>query len=191
MDEANRAPRCPGCHFGCSLDAYRCARGKGFHDRWQAGEEIPERGKPGGRGPGGPGGPGGGHPAMPTHMRVMHALNIMGNVLQDRHAESPDRKVLASIARQGGFFADSLLPKRAFMERAETDEAVNALVADGLLERAEDPIAGPILRITEAGRARQQEWTAAQESAAADFLAPLTEEEQTQLADLLFRLLKP
>ena len=40
------APKCPGCHFGCSLDRYQCARGKGLHAKWLAGEEIPERRAP-------------------------------------------------------------------------------------------------------------------------------------------------
>ena len=191
-----QAPACPGCHFGCSLDAYRCGRGKGFSEKWRAGEPVPERrgpgkGGPGGPGKGGPGGPGGpGRGGLPTGMRVMHALNIMANKLQDRHTESAERKVLASIDRQGGFFALDMLGRRALVDQPQLDEAIASLTAEGLAESAQDPIAGDILRITEAGRMRQREWNAEREASTAEFLAPLTEEEQDQLAHLIFRLLK-
>lgn len=47
MDETSKAiPTCPGCHFGCTLDDYQCARGGRFYEKWQAGEEIPVRRPP-------------------------------------------------------------------------------------------------------------------------------------------------
>ena len=181
------APTCPGCHFGCSLDAYRCGRGKGFHGKWQAGEAVPERGKPpmlrgGTDGRGGKGAP-------PVDVRVMHALNIMANKLQNRHTEAAERKVLGSVARQGGFFAVNLLGKRALVESPQLEDAIDFLVTEGLLVLEDEPVAGPVLRITEEGRARQREWNAEHDAATAEFLAPLTEDEQDQLAQLLFRLI--
>lgn len=211
-----QAPICPGCHFGCSLDAYRCGRGKGFSVKWRAGEPLPERRVPGvggpghpGKRPGGCGGQGGkvngrpgkggssgsgegGSGGVPLPgMRVMHALNIMSNVLQDRHAESAERKVLGAVERQGGFFALSLLGKRTLVGQPQLDEAVAALVTDGLAELVDEPTAGRSLAITELGRARQRKWSAEHEAATAEFLAPLSEDEQAQLADLLFRLIQP
>ena len=108
------APACTGCHFGCTLDAYRCGRGKAFYELWQAGGEVPER-----RGPGRLGGSPGGDHRPPSDTRVMHALTIMTKVLHERHAEAPESKLLASIERQGGFFALDKLAERAVLTSEE------------------------------------------------------------------------
>lgn len=45
------ARTCPGCHFGCDIEDYQCARGEKLHARWVETGELPERRGPG-HGPG-------------------------------------------------------------------------------------------------------------------------------------------
>lgn len=207
VESTAKAPTCPGCHFGCSVDAYRCARGQGFYKLWCEGKPVPERGIPpmmrknGERSDGervGDGRPGDGRTGEghkdnvpPVGTRVMHGLNIMANVLQDRHAESPDRKVLTAVGRQGGFFALGMIGKRALLDDDAIAGSVDELVEAGYAVRDEDEIAGPIMRVTPAGKDKLAEWNAERDAATAEFLAPLSDEEQSELADMLFRLIQP
>ena len=174
-------PICPGCHFGCSVDAYKCGRGKGFRQLWLDGKPLPERGKPGD----------GGAMQMPAvDMRVMHELNIMANILQDRHTESAERKVLMAIGRQGGFFAVDMLGKRTLLDAGRLYEATGFLKSAGFVEHDEDEIAGTILRITLSGRDQLAEWNAERETATAEFLSPLDDDEKVQLSKLLSRIIQ-
>lgn len=177
----NVAPNCPGCHFGCPLDAYRCGRGKGFHQLWVDGKPIPKRGEPGEGGVG---------QAPPLDSRVMHGLNIMANILKDRHTESAERKALMAIGRQGGFFAADMLGKRTLLDAERLDEATGYLEGAGFVERDEDEIAGAVFRITSSGRDQLVAWNAEREEATAEFLAPLDDDEKAQLVSMLSRIIK-
>ncbi len=175
------APSCPGCHFGCALDAYRCGRGKGFHQLWVDGKPIPERGKPGEGGVG--------H-APSVDMRVMHGLNIMANILQDRHTESAERKTLMAIGRQGGFFAVDMLGKRTLLGSEDLAEATRFLIARGFIEHDEDDMAGTVLRITSSGREQLSAWNAERDASTAEFLSPLSDDEKMQLSSMLSRIIQ-
>lgn len=176
-----KAPSCPGCHFGCALDAYRCGRGKGFHQLWVDGKPIPERGKPG---------EGGAGRAPSVDTRVMHGLNIMANILKDRHTESAERKTLMAVGRQGGFFAVDMLGKRTLLDPEDLAEATRFLIAGGFIEHDEDEIAGTVLRITSSGREQLAQWNTEREAATEEFLAPLDDSEKEQLASMLFRIIQ-
>ena len=174
-------PSCPGCHFGCALDAYRCGRGKGFHQLWVAGKPLPERGKPG---------EGGAGHAPSVDMRVMHGLNIMANILQDRHTESAERKALIAIGRQGGFFAVDMLGKRTLLDPERLTDATRYLISEGFVEHDEDEIAGTVLRITSMGREQLAVWNAEREASTAEFLLPLDDDEKAQLSSMLSRIIQ-
>ena len=175
------APTCPGCHFGCALDAYRCGRGKGFYQLWLDGKPLPERGEPG---------EGGAGHAPSVDMRVMHGLNIMANILQDRHTESAERKALMAIGRQGGFFAVDMLGKRTLLEPNSLADATRYLINEGFIEHDEDEIAGTVLRITSSGREQLAVWNAEREVSTAEFLSPLDNDEKAQLSSMLSRIIK-
>lgn len=119
----------------------------------------------------------------------MHGLNIMVKVLRDRHGEAAERKILMAVGRQGGFFALDMLPKRAVIDVEAMNRAVDVLIEAGFVVREHEEVAGDILRITDAGKVQQAEWNAEREAATAEFLSPLSEDEQAQLADMLFRLI--
>ena len=148
---------------------------------WVDGKPIPERGKPG---------EGGSGHAPSVDARVMHGLNIMANILKDRHTESAERKALMAIGRQGGFFAVDMLGKRTLLDPEDLAEATRFLIARGFIEHDEDEIAGAVLRITSSGRDQLAVWNAEREAATAEFLAPLDQSEKEQLASMLSRVIQ-
>ena len=174
-------PKCPGCHLGCALDAYRCGRGKGFHQLWVSGKPVPERGKPG---------EGGVARAQSVDMRVMHGLNIMAKILRDRHAESAERKALMAIGRQGGFFSIDTLGKRTLLDQERLADVTRYLIGKGFVEYGEDEIAGAILRVTPAGREQLVVWNSEREASTAELLSPLDDVEKRQLASMLSRIIQ-
>ena len=184
------APVCPGCHFGCLVSGYRCGRGKAFHDLWVDGKPVPERRKPPIMRSGGAEKAPQGGPMPSSDMRIMHGLNIMANILQDRHTESAERKVLMAAGRQGGFFACDMLAKRTLVDDERVLEAVSFLVERGFAERVLEEVAGEVLRITPTGKEQLAEWDAERDAATADFLSPLDGDEKAQLADMLFRIIQ-
>lgn len=127
---------------------------------------------------------------LSSDMRIMHGLNIVANILQDRHTESAERKVLMAVGRQGGFFACDMLAKRTLVDDERILEAVSLLVKRGFAERVLDEVAGEVLRITPEGKERLAEWNAERDAATANFLSPLDEDEKAQLADMLFRIVQ-
>ena len=123
-------------------------------------------------------------------MRVMHGLNIMANILQDRHTESAERKTLMAIGRQGGFFAVDMLGKRTLLGSEDLAEATRFLIARGFIEHDEDDMAGTVLRITSSGREQLAAWNAERDASTEEFLAPLDDSEKEQLASMLFRIIQ-
>ena len=121
----------------------------------------------------------------------MHGLNIMANILQDRHTESAERKALMAIGRQGGFFAVDMLGKCTLLGPEDLAEATRFLIARGFIEHDEDEIAGTVLRITSSGREQLAQWNTEREAATAEFLVPLDDSEKEQLASMLFRIIQP
>ena len=207
MSEQNSAaPTCPGCHFGCLLDAYQCARGKMFHERWMAGEEIPERRAPwkaqgaegNGQGPGprrgpggsgGPGGPGGRRGAFAPEMRLMHMLNIIGIAMADHRETRPERNVIDGLARQSGCATERIVQDRSRLGEEDFALALAKLRDDGLVTDVDDEIAGPMLQISEAGEAQASAWREERELADKAFCDALSDEEKEELAGLLQKLL--
>lgn len=120
----------------------------------------------------------------------MHGLNIMANILKDRHTESAERKTLMAVGRQGGFFAVDMLGKRTLLDPEGLADATRFLIARGFIEHDEDEIAGTVLRITSSGREQLAQWNTEREAATAEFLAPLDDSEKEQLASMLFRIIQ-
>lgn len=120
----------------------------------------------------------------------MHGLNIMANILQDRHTESAERKTLMAVGRQGGFFAVDMLGKRTLLDPEDLAEATRFLIARGFIEHDEDEVAGTVLRITSSGREQLAVWNTERDTATAEFLAPLDDSEKEQLASMLFRVIQ-
>lgn len=195
MSETVEAPICPGCHFGCLLDAYKCGRGKGFAELWKDGKPVPERGVPPfmrsekDEATASKTGTQGGA-AMPVGTRVMHGLNIMANILGERHTESADRKVLMAVVRQGGFFAIDMVGRRTLVDEPKLSQAIEELLEVGFIVRDEDEAAGEILRATPEGKEQFVAWNAERDAATAEFLSPLSEEEQVQLSQMLQRIIQ-
>ena len=178
---------CPACHFGCKLANYQCGRGKEFYDIVAAGGELPER-----RGPMltpseqaafGEGG------RPPLNHRVMHALNIMANVLQRRHEEAGVKKMTLGLARAGSFCTLPMLAKRMNMTGDAFDETLAKAKREGFVTVEDDERGFRIARITTAGSQRAAAWQTERDAHTADFLSPLSEEEKEELERLLRKLI--
>ena len=194
-------PTCPGCHFGCKLDAAQCARGLKFFDKWQAGEEIPERrvpwGKDGKRKREGEGQPSKGRKmpphlaAMPTSARLMMLLNITGAILRDRDDAERDRRIAECIVRQDGAAANRIIAERTRLDDAAINEQVTSLKERGLVESRTLDDGRVFHEITEAGRAQVETWMEERKADDEAFFEALSDDEAAQLEDLLARALDP
>ena len=177
---------CPGCHFRCKLVKYQCGRGKEFFEMAATGEQLPER-----RGPvltpserasmGGAGKP-------PVNGRVMHGLNVMGNVIKRELAEDPQRKVVQSLARGGSFMSLPILANRTHLAKEELRTVIDELVQAGLVVEEREEHAGLVARLTDKGAGRAVAWRSEHDERVAEFLSPLTDEEKEQLATMLRKL---
>lgn len=180
---------CPGCHFQCKLKLYQCGRGKEFRDMALAGEEVPLR-----RGPGPVFAPSehSAHADKPKPSqddRLMHGLNVLANMLQDRHAEAGIHKVAISLANQGLFMSVPMLSKRALIESAELDAILQAMHETGLVLLRDEEGRGSFVELTDVGKAQVQAWRCERAEQTAEFLSPLSDEEKTELESLVRKLL--
>ena len=186
-----QAPKCSGCHFGCSIDNYQCARGKKFLEQWQAGEEIPERRMPG---PGGPGGKGGrkppkGMPAPSADERLAHMLTICSMFLQRNSESSPALSIATAAMRQDGFASKRITGERARLKGAEFDAALQEAADQGLVTVEDDDRVGAFVHVTDAGRTRANEHMEQAKAANAELLSCYSSDEKEQLQGLLDKLL--
>ena len=211
-DEFWNAPVCPGCHIGCSLALPQCARGIKFREKWEAGEEIPERRMPGMGGPGGPGkggqpgkgGPGGpgkggkgGRPgpggpggfAMDPDRRLSMLLTgIVPRVIGGE--QDPKAQVLACLQRQDGAMTYEAIPERVRIATEEIYRALEQLMEEGLVVREVREWGSVYYWITEEGEAAAKAMGEAEAQATKERFACLTDEEKTQLGEMLDKLLK-
>ena len=199
-DNVKIAPKCPGCHFGCNLERYQCARGKGLYAKWTAGETIPERRapwerpKPAGDGehpnqqqPAQAAAPQ--RPPIPPTMRVMHMMNIVAMAMADHRNDDPRHQVLDTIARHDGCATLAIVKGRLKDAKIDATEAIAQLVEEGLLEQQEDERAGTMYALAKQGAAQAQEWRAEQLARDEEFLDALSDDEKSQLADLVAKML--
>ena len=188
------APQCPGCHFGCSLARYQCARGKNLRAKWLAGEVIPERRAPWEHAKRNDeprkAGKGAGMPPMPAYMKAMRMLNIASFALADHRENQPEKMVVDAIARQEGCATLPIIKGRMGKDAADPSSSLEKLVQDGLVEVQEDEIAGTMYALTELGRSQGETWRNERMAADAAFVDALSEEEQEQLAALIAKLLQ-
>lgn len=186
METTATAPTCPGCHFACSLDAYRCGRGQGFSRMWREGKEVPERrvrlmpqlheGESANSMP-------------PEPNRIMRAISILGRKAEACNDAQPEQKVLMAIARQGGFFALDKLAERASIDEAILPTAVSFLINAGFAAEDQEEVAGVVLRITPEGREQQRIVASQRDERIKEFLAPLSDEELATLNQLALKLI--
>lgn len=193
--------QCPGCHFGCNLDAYQCGRGKEFYELAASGQPVPERRwpmfTPSEKAEGRTGKP-------PLNERVMRGLNMVSFALRRRHEEAGEKKIVAALVRGGKFMSLPILSKRTHIPREELstlieDASTAPFVTIDIEEIAplgqrEDGDANPrkikVARLTEEGAAQARVWDEEREVATEEFLAPLSNEEREQLDSLLLKLMK-
>lgn len=210
--------RCPGGFFGDYDDAGACMPRGGFdgmggyrampRGSFDGGPRCAPRGHggpgghrgPGGIGPGGPGGfgPGGMPPRRPDpdflKRRVdegdlMDLLDMAGRMAQRRPRGGPARgqALILSILAGRDVLSQRELQQMLGIQPGSLSELLSKLEGKGLLtrEKAEDR-RGNLLRITEAGRRAIPQVDAGDED---DPFAPLSEDQQDQLAALLRALL--
>jgi len=131
-----KAPTCPGCHFGCRIDYYQCARGLRFLEQWEAGEEIPERRMPG---PGARGGKPGQDPRDGTGApaldgQVLHLLMLV-DMFGKRATELPTHvRVAEATLRHDGFATPYVVAQRSQLDGEAFDAAVDQAVEEGLVD---------------------------------------------------------
>lgn len=193
-DTQTKAPACPGCHIGCNLERYQCLRGKGLYAKWEAGETIPERRAPWKK-------PGGGQKpedtaherkpkrTIPPTARAMHMLNIVAAAMADHRETDPERLALDSISRHDGGATIAVVKERTKADTATLKPMIDNLEQNGLVESVADEHAGTLFVLTEAGRT--QAAALREEKARTDelFVDALTDDEKTQLADLIAKML--
>ena len=180
---------CPGCHFGCEIEDFQCARGEKLHARWVETGSLPER-----RGPGqGPvrekdhkG------PAFTVDDRLMHMLHIVGIALQDLADESgssdPDKRALDCLIRHDLAASAMIVEGRTHLPNAE--ETLDAAVAQGLVaKRAHGETT--LYELTETGLETARTWEAERKTAEAEFLGVLSDDEKDQLLALVMKVLEP
>ena len=183
------ANTCPGCHFGCAIEEFQCARGEKLHARWVETGSLPER-----RGPGqGPmrakdhkG------PAFTVNDRLMHMLHIVGIALHDLADDSgssdPDKRVLDCLIRHDLAASAKVVEGRTHLPNAQ--EALDAVVAQGFAaKRAHGETT--LYKLTETGLETARAWEAERKAAEAEFLGVLSDDEKDQLLALVTKVLEP
>ncbi|MFC7217552.1 MarR family winged helix-turn-helix transcriptional regulator [Streptomyces polyrhachis] len=98
--------------------------------------------------------------------------------------------LLAALAEFGPS-SQAELGRRCRIDRSDVVAAVNALVADGCVERTADPVdrRRNVITLTASGRERLGVLDERLAAVQRELLAPLDTSERTQLTDLLWRLL--
>lgn len=197
------APLCPACHVTCSLFDPQCSRGMVFRQRWQAGEEIPERhmpprGKPFGekRDDKQTGERQKGHGAhdkrrgpKSTADKLMFLLTgIVPRMLGDLEGTA-EQRVLSGLARQGGAMSRDVIPEKTRISVENVDSAICVLESEELIEPRQSEWGTIYFWVTDAGRNRCKELETKREQGVQERFSALNDEEQEQLAVLLDKLL--
>ena len=212
-DEYIEVPTCPGCHFGCQLDDYQCARGERLFGQWCNGEEIPERRMPG---------PGGAQPAgnrrsqgMPPFLkRLMEGepgkrgdslANLVSMLSRRVHSSMPgpapvpspfcppeDKgiKVLEALMRHEGAASSFVVSGRTSMDEEEVESIADEELLAGTLEIDQYEDGTVFMRITDVGTAKLQEAKDAKSALNEEIFECLTDDEQEQLSELLRRVVE-
>lgn len=191
------APRCPGCHMGCSLDEPQCARGlTRFKPMWLNGEELPQRRRPGGPGgpggpaggPGGPGGPGGKAPTQEgklAHLLVDVVPRVLGAALGgDRE------RVLSWLVRQEGGISYRIMSERTGVEPRALYRVLEELLAEELIVDDYSQRGAQFYWITPAGRRAAEQASEEQDRAITAAFSSLSSEEKQQLEALIAKILE-
>lgn len=193
MSEENNVPTCPGCHFGCALDDYQCARGEGIYESWQAGEEVPERRMPGPRG-GKPGGGKRGRGGLPpflngnTAMGLWFLTGIMQRGLNGRIEQLGSSAVFKPIVQHEGAASLRIIASRAGLSEEAAFEQLQEAVEQGYVEEYEYADGTVFYRVTEAGSEAAQQAEEAKKETLEEYFSVISEEEQEQLLDLVKRV---
>ena len=186
MTDENTAPSCPGCHFGCKLTQWQCARGRDLWKAWQ------ENGEPArtcaGRRASGDEGPEHGRKELTLEQQFNRLVNIVPKALQRKSGSSDADTMLAAIARHGGYMASSLVRSEVRMNQDGFSRVLGELEASGdvVVEREG---ARTFIRLTETGEPRVSQDAENRDRAAREFLSALSDEEAQQLIGLLEKAL--
>lgn len=182
---------CPGCHFGCAIDAPQCARGEKLRARWEDAGELPERRGPG-QGPMRAKGQGGASAALVTDDRLMHLLHIVGIALHDLADESgssaPERRVVDCLLRHEHAASVQIIAGRTHLPKL--DETLGAICERGLAAQRQSG-STEFYELTDGGLQQARAWEAERRAAEAEFLGVLSEEEKDQLLALVIKVLEP
>ena len=176
-------PACPGCHFSCRIDRYQCGRGEAFHERWKAGEKLPERRMPA------RGGSDGNVNKPPAAARIEHMLAVVPRVMRQRAGESGRERLLAALGRREGRAALGIVASELDTNVAGLRPAADALVAEGAAQMATTDAGVQMLALTGQGEVARAELDKRHRASRDAFLGAISPEDQERLADLLEKLL--
>ena len=192
MSDSQSTPLCPGCHFRCEITDYQCARGERLHQKWTAGEELPER-----RIPGAPA-KDGVHKNIPrliSNDRLMHTLHIIEITLDELASEvgsdAPNRLVLDCLMRHEHAASSFVIQGRTQLHESELDALLGELENDGFIATRTPDNSVAFYELTEEGREKAGVWREERRAAEAELLSMLSDEEKAQLHELLFKVIKP
>ena len=123
-------------------------------------------------------------------MRAMHMLNIASIALADNRESRPNRIVLDCLMRHDGCATAPIIQGRSHLDDDTLESALDSLSREGIVAAIEDDLAGTMYQITEEGKTTAAEWRRERDQANAAFLDALSEEEKSQLADLIQKMLQ-
>lgn len=198
---AQATPRCPGCHFGCNIEHWQCARGRGLHAQWLETGELPRRRRPGGPGGGPQGGPRGGshggpqdgsrggHSPFTPQQKVTRLLTILPKAMQRSCSDTPESRLLSSLQRREFYVSVHILSSDMGIPKTDILETAQSMQDAGLVEVV-DENGRPFVKATEAGQQRARTYAEQREEAMQEFLSPLSADELEQLAELMEKILQ-
>ena len=182
------AMKCPGCHFGCSLNKYQCGRGKEFFDLVQDGGELPERRPPvftpseqaAKKG----------HTPPPINEKLVRGINIVSHMMRDRDMPTPEQAIIVGLINLKSFMSKSLLPKRLQLPQLEFEKGLQSAIEHGFVEIADVEHSGTVVRFTASGKVQAEKWKNERDKRIEEFFSALSDDEKVQLDSLLGTLLR-
>jgi DNA-binding MarR family transcriptional regulator len=126
-------------------------------------------------------------PSWLVNQASLHAQRVVNEHLRDAQVAHRYHYSLLAALAESGPTSQADLGRRIGLDRSDVTASVNLMEHGGMLARVPDPAdrRRNLVSLTEAGRRHLAELDKAVETAQDDLLAPLTEEERSELVRLL------